>query len=87
MTLTPELQSCRTTNGKINRLYLMIKLGTQMMLYMHEMDMTMMATSYEWNSLEEVEEVSEEVETEEEGNVEETVDLARQQEDHSTEYW
>lgn len=58
-----------------------------MMLYMHEMDMTMMATSYEWNSLEEVEEVSEEVETEEEGNVEETVDLARQQEDHSTEYW
>lgn len=85
--MTLKLQSCRTTNGKINRLYLMIKLGTQMMLYMHEMDMTMMATSYEWNSLEEVEEVSEEVETEEEGNVEETVDLARQQEDHSTEYW
>ena len=56
-----------------------------MMPYMHEMDMTMMDTSYESNSPEEEAEASEEVVIEEDIGV--TEDQDHQQGDHSTEYW
>lgn len=59
--------------------------GTQMMPYMHEMDMTMMDTSYGSNSPVEEVEASEEVVIEEDIGV--TEGQAHQHGDHSTEYW
>ena len=62
-----------------------MNIGTQMMPYMHEMDMTMMDTSYGSNSPEEEAEASEEVVIEEDIGV--TEGQAHQHGDHSTEYW
>ena len=53
--------------------YFVFEIGMQMMLFMHETDMIMMATNYELNSHEEVVVVSEE--TEIEVDIEETDDL------------
>ena len=53
--------------------YFVFEIGMQMMLFMHETDMIMMATNYEWNSQEEEEVVSEEIEIE--VDIEETDDL------------
>ena len=53
--------------------YFVFEIGMQMMLFMHETDMIMMATNCELNSHEEVVVVSEE--TEIEVDIEETGDL------------